>query len=648
MTHQKAPEEEDLSPEVTAQYKDLEKLAVSGQDPASTRKKIELFLQKHPEPSWQARGWNLKGLMAHEEKDYKAASNYFKKALSLSQSSLLSSLIRISLGGTQLQQRQYHRAMKTLGEVKPQILDINNRTKFHLLRLRASLNTQNIPQAAESYAFLSNQENQSITRALRNQEDEIKSKFETALSLREQIQVAPLFQNTPLGPSTSLYVGRRLVDNRRLDLASRFLRSTISQDPEGSEADVARGLLNQIRNPDILKEDPLVICAILPLSGRMSRFGEKALQGLSLSLDLFGKEHGYRLVMGNSHGGDPVKAANSLEQTVKDHGCIAVVGGLISRGAEAQARKARSLRVPFISLSQKDVSKAGQPWGFQLGMTQEHQVENLLRYVDENLQVKRLALMHSQKNWAKDFANLFWKESKRRNLFVKAYKQYELPKTDFRDDVQRLVGLDQTQSRSLEKRARKKFVETLEKKEPAEGRQERLKRKRLEKLPPDIRFEAIFIPELPKAAAQIIPTFAYEDVNNVRFLGISAWNTSVFLDRTKDYSENTLIPAGFHEEDPRSAVVQFVGAYRSRHQAKPDFIAAQAYDAGRLLWDTLRRNQVETHEELQRNLRQDRWFHGVSGSLKFDQARSQKRIYILMVKNGSVRAVSSPQKGFRN
>src|SRR3989344_3887288 len=97
---------------------------------------------------------------------------------------------------------------------------------------------------------------------------------------------------------------------------------------------------------------------ILPLSGRYAAFGEQALKGILLAADTFGttfelnKGLSLEIIVKDTKD-DPLASERAVEELAADKDVMGIIGQLLSVTAIGAARKAQELKLPMITLSQK-------------------------------------------------------------------------------------------------------------------------------------------------------------------------------------------------------------------------------------------------------------------------------------------------------
>lgn len=170
--------------------------------------------------------------------------------------------------------------------------------------------------------------------------------IEPTLSLERAYEI--LRRDGPLWPE----VAERLLRKSHLRGDSKQVAS-IADDLHAQNielSDELAALVLRAQRPTA--EDPSVIGAILPLTGRGREAGEAALQGLLLSADQPAPSgHVPLKLVYRDDAGDPERALSAFEDLVTVHRAIAVIGPLGNNVARAVAARAKILRVPLIVLS---------------------------------------------------------------------------------------------------------------------------------------------------------------------------------------------------------------------------------------------------------------------------------------------------------
>lgn len=380
---------------------------------------------------------------------------------------------------------------------------------------------------------------------------------------------------------------------------------------------------------------PYTIGTVLPLTGKYAPIAQKTLRGLQLGLGIYGNERSdFKLAVVDSEG-TPEGARKGVERLVTEDNVIAVVGSLLSRTAGAVAGKTEELGVPSIALSQKSGLTEGGTYIFRNAVTSEMQVKELVKLAMENLGLKRFALLYPNESYGIEYANLFWDEVLARGGRVTAAQPYNPSETDFRGPIKRLVGTYYLDDRKTEYQHRvreyyKKQKKITSRTSPPD-----------DLLPPVVDFDAIFIPDSPKALGQIAPMLAYQGVSKVRLLGTNVWNSTDLIRRGEKNVEHALFVDSNMVNDPAFRNSKFHREFTRTFGEEPGLFEAQAYEVGVLLRQLIsggERSRVGLAQALA-NLGQ---VQGVAGPITMSAQRELTRpLTPFTVKDGSIVAWSS-------
>ncbi len=364
--------------------------------------------------------------------------------------------------------------------------------------------------------------------------------------------------------------------------------------------------------------DSNTIGAVLPITGRHAAVAQKTLRGLQMGLGIYGPDRSsYRLAVVDSEG-TPEGARRAVERLVTEDSVIAVVGSLLSREASAVAQKTEELGVPSIALSQKSGLTEGGTYIFRNAVTSSMQVKELVRLAMEQLGLKRFAILYPNDSYGIEYANLFWDEVLARGGSITGAQIYNPTETDFRGPIKRLVGTYYVEDRRSEYSARVR--EWFRKQKKISTRQSPPD----DLLPPVVDFDAIFIPDTPKAVGQIAPMLAYQGVTNTRLLGTGIWNSSEFVRRGQKNVENAVFVDTNIVSDPAFKSSRFYREFEKTFGEAPGLFEAQGYEVGVMLRQVIsggERSRIGLAEGLN-GLRQ---FQGVSGPMTMNDQREMMR-----------------------
>lgn len=373
-----------------------------------------------------------------------------------------------------------------------------------------------------------------------------------------------------------------------------------------------------------------VIGCILPLSGKYSKFGQRSLRGIQLAFSFFsdGGAAPYELAIYDSRG-IPEEAERGVGKLLEGDQAIAILGPLLTSSSERAARRAEQLKIPMINLSQHPTITTTGEYVFRYAMTREHQVNTLVKYACGNRGIKKFAILYPDDNYGIEFANLFWDKVEECGGMVEGIETYLPAQSDFNREIKRLVGLDQP-------KARRDEYKIFEEKAKIELNKEEIKESDV-KLPPQIDFEALFIPDYAKVIGQIAPTLAYYDVENVLLLGTEGWNSKELVERGGGYIEGAVFVDGFFRGADSSEAKAFVNLFEKIFYETPAIWEAQAYDAARLLLTVLSEDDIETRESLKEKLSGLSGYVGATKEASFLGNRDvDKELFLLTIQKGTI------------
>lgn len=130
---------------------------------------------------------------------------------------------------------------------------------------------------------------------------------------------------------------------------------------------------------------PLRIGLLAPFTGVVSMYGEEIERAARLAIQSVNEEGGVKgrpleLVVADD-GSQPESAVSAAREMVQEHGCVALIGTLMSNSRIAVAERAAGpLRVPLLSFS-SDEGGIDSPWFFNFAAVPNQQIESLVPYL---------------------------------------------------------------------------------------------------------------------------------------------------------------------------------------------------------------------------------------------------------------------------
>lgn len=147
-------------------------------------------------------------------------------------------------------------------------------------------------------------------------------------------------------------------------------------------------------------------------------------------------------------------------------------------------------------------------------------------------------------------------------------------------------------------------------------------------------FQAVYLPahtgEIPSLASQL----RFYGLKT-QFLGGHCWENESVLRDGGDTVEGTVFVSGFWVDSTDGPAKDFVSSYSAKYGRRPDLLAAQSYDALRLLARALRGTQ--SRDEVRSNLAGINGFDGATGETSFHgTGNADKKVPVLKIEGGKI------------
>ncbi len=453
--------------------------------------------------------------------------------------------------------------------------------------------------------------------------EKIYSQMTKVVSLLNEHQVESLLSEFK-GQFPELWLQTRLVeamiDNGELDRASQrldYLISSYPMHPLAEKFKELRQAIDQERNVDAN-----AIGCLLPLSGSLQPYGRRLLRGLYMAQELYNLstwEEPIRIIVKDSNGEDGI--AKAVDELVEDHHVIAIIGPLSRKVADEAASEAQKLRVPIVTLTQKeDVVNMGD-YVFRVFLTNREQAKLLVSYAVGELGLQTFGILYPEDNYGRFFENEFSEQLNKLQVRLMAKVGYEPGTTDFTQPIRNLfvkAGIPLPAKSSKEKP-----ISVLS--------------------PPA--FDAIFLPDQVQTASLIASQLVYNDVVGVRLFGTNLWNTPRLEREYAPYLEGAIFVGGFFAESLKPEVQQFVEQFEANYDEKPQYLEAQAYDVLNLILAAKEKADNRSRGAIRYELLHIRNFEGVTGKISIlPSGDSQRELFLLTVRNGKITELNVDQK----
>jgi len=398
--------------------------------------------------------------------------------------------------------------------------------------------------------------------------------------------------------------------------SDKAVRAFLSRFPNHYFATESRHILDEIKSK--VKSAPYLIAVVLPLSGRLSHFGNQALHGAQLAVQLFNEAlptSSVGLVVRDTEA-DPSRLRMTFDAWLNEYHPIAVVGPLLSREVNRLAPIAESFELAIITpgATSRRLVSLGETV-FRNAVTNRVFCRAIAEYAVLHLSIERFAVLYPDEPQGQRWVDCFSDGVAELDAEVVLTESYGLNRSDFSRTLLRLKKAD------LRKDG---FIELVEDEE-----------KGTTKKVYTPGFEGIFLPADAVRAGLIIPQLLFFDFNDVRVLGTNAWNSAEFLDLVGSYADGVVFVDGFFKDSNDPMVQGFVRRFRQRFNEDPDLFAAQSFDATRLVLASLR-GGAQTPAEVKGAISGALDFPGVSGFIyEILEGEMIKEPFFIQVQNGA-------------
>ena len=420
----------------------------------------------------------------------------------------------------------------------------------------------------------------------------------TADVLRKRLED---YHHSPEAAAVLLKLAKHEVKRKDYEKAIVFLDEVERRYARLDEGRKAAKLLASVREK--LGREPLVVGVLLPLSGEYQVYGE-AMRG---AVELAAAEHN------RGHREEPVSfifedtasteegALEGARRLVYSARAISLLGPAFTNDVRAVAPLCHVNQVPALSPSATDGTLCRlNDYIYANGLTREVETANIADYAVNNLHLKRFAILHPANPYGADLRDAFTEAVTRAGGEVVGAVEYPLINLELKPGKREINYFPYT--------------------------------KKLKWL----RADAVYVPGHYEEVVRILPQLTFSDVS-AYVLGTNGWNENRVIRVGAKYVEGTYFTAGFFADSPDAEVRAFVANYRRQTAEPPNYLAAAAYDATKILCSVLY-PPAEGGAEIKRRLDAVVDFPGITGAttLRDEAGMLAKKVAILTVHEGEV------------
>jgi branched-chain amino acid transport system substrate-binding protein len=335
--------------------------------------------------------------------------------------------------------------------------------------------------------------------------------------------------------------------------------------------------------------------AYLSLSGAQTQFGTDTREGIELAVDEVNKAGGVKgkpiKVLYEDDKSNPQEATNKVLQLIDRDKAVAILGEVASSISRAGGIVANNRKVPMItpSSTNPDVTKVG-PFVFRVCFTDDVQGQMGAEFIVNKLGKKKIGLLFASDDlYSSGLAKEFREHAKKIGGEIVAEKSFLKTETNFTTYITEVMSAK-----------------------------------------PDIIYAPIYYTAMVPLARQAKAA----GVKGEMFVGGDGWDADELLKDAGEEMEGAYFTNHYAPDVPWPNSKAFLAKYKERFHRDPSSLAAQGYDAARLLADALGRAKAPTPDAIRQAIQETKGFQGATGTISIDKDRNaEKAVVVVRIKD---------------
>jgi len=339
--------------------------------------------------------------------------------------------------------------------------------------------------------------------------------------------------------------------------------------------------------------DTIKVGVFADLSGTTASFGQSTKNGIALAVEEINNTGG---VLGKKiqlfvedDQGRPEQAKTVVSKLINQDKVQAVLGEVASTNSLAAAPVAQEAKIPMITPSSTNpkVTQVGD-YIFRVCFIDPFQGAVMAKYAANNLNAKTAAIFGDvQSDYSKGLSEVFKQEFTKLGGRIVSEQSYAQTDPDFKGQLTAIRATN-----------------------------------------PDV----IYVPGY-YGQVGIIAKQARELGMNMPLLGGDGWDSPDLWQLGGEALKNTYISNHYSVENPAPDIQSFVKAYQAKFGAKPDSLAALAYDAAKVLADSLKRAGSADPQKLRDAIAKTENFNGITGKITINAERNAVKPAVVLELN---------------
>lgn len=344
------------------------------------------------------------------------------------------------------------------------------------------------------------------------------------------------------------------------------------------------------------KSDEIPVGAYLSLSGSDSTFGTDTRAGIELAVEEVNAAGGIKgkkvKVLYEDDKSTTQEASQKVRQLIDRDKVVAVLGEVASSRSLAGGLICNTSHVPMVTPSSTAVEVTkDREWVFRTCFTDDQQGEVAARFVKNELKKQKVGIFYAaQDTYSSGLARSFRDEFKKLGGEIVVDKGYQKGETNFTT-----------------------YLNELKAASP----------------------EMIFVPNYYNDMVLIARQAKQVGIPGDHFMGGDGWDSEDLIEGAASELDGAYFTNHYAPDVPWPNSKKFLDAYKAKHQGRdPSSLAAQGYDAARLLFDAMGRATEVTPDAIRKALGETKNFQGATGTLTIDKNRNaNKPIVVVKIKN---------------
>jgi len=338
--------------------------------------------------------------------------------------------------------------------------------------------------------------------------------------------------------------------------------------------------------------DPIVIGAVLSLTGRDAAFGQESLAGIDIAIEEANAEGGIHnrpiTLQVFDDKSNPILAAEGVRTLVREFSPVAIIGSNTSMVTSAAAVAAQTVGVPLIvpEATKPEISSIGD-WIYRVCFVDPDMAAGLATYAYNDLNLRRVAVLTEERHdWTISFTKYFRDRFVELGGEVVTQATYKQGTTDF-DPLVTMATTAQA--------------------------------------------DAIMVSGFYPEAGSVIACAKRQNAD-LAFLGGDGWESDGLFTAAGDAitdRSRVFIATHFSADVKRVKVRGFVDAFREKFGRRPNTSSALGFDAGGMIVGAITDATSPTCAAVKVALQHVR-HEGVTGYITIDASRNPSKKIIIM------------------